>query len=742
MATPRRGLRLPLGIRDPGHAALRRAGRAAIVIPLAFAFVEFVLKEPNALIFVVFGCFALLVISDFGGLRRARATAYLATTAIGALLIVLGTLASSNAFSAGAAMFVLALMMTFARVFGGYIAAAQTGLLLLFVVSLTIPAPASAIASRLTGWAIAGAVSTLAATMVWPRFERVKLHKFAARACLAVADAMEALGSASPATKLTDKIEAARQAEQEASQQFKATAKRPAGPARRDRAFVELLSELERMTDILEHPFEQAGSLQRPRLLESEQLTRAAVAAMRSSASLLTGGRQPPDLRAVEEARVQHRAALDRWAEQRLHEGRPVGDVLDGIDADHTLRVLAYLVIALASNAIITAGEDPPATSLPSSTPAGGKSGTLLRVIRTVRSHLDPNSTVLQGSLRVAIGLTAAVSLARVLALSHAFWVVLGALQVLRSNALGTGRTTIQALVGNAIGVIAGGLFAVLAGNHPVAMWVALPVAIFVAAYAAGAIGFMASQAAFTINLIVIFNLIAPTGWKIGIARLEDLGVGVGISVLVGILLWPYGARREFARNMAGYYRALASYVRQTFARVLGLQPPGSARADLRPTLAARDRAGEAFDTLLNEHSASSLDPRTAGMLLSAGNHILLAADILDFVSAQMGYRGEGCPDGAANLQPQVEAMVGGFLRLSSVLDLSAKTTVEPPSVEKIRAAELDCLRRWRSDPAAGRGAMAVVIAGEWVVNLSRLEDALQRPVAVAAEAAARPWWR
>src|ERR671936_2402081 len=105
MATARRGLRLPLGIRDPGHAALRRASRAALVIPLAFAFVEFVLKEPNALIFVVFGCFALLVISDFGGLRRTRATAYLATTAIGALLIVLGTVASSNAFSAGGGVF-------------------------------------------------------------------------------------------------------------------------------------------------------------------------------------------------------------------------------------------------------------------------------------------------------------------------------------------------------------------------------------------------------------------------------------------------------------------------------------------------------------------------------------------------------------------------------------------------------------------------------------------------------------
>ncbi len=69
--------------RDPGYSALRRAARAAIVIPLAFAFATFVLGEPQSLIFVIFGCFALLVMSDFGGVRRPRAMAYLAATIVG-----------------------------------------------------------------------------------------------------------------------------------------------------------------------------------------------------------------------------------------------------------------------------------------------------------------------------------------------------------------------------------------------------------------------------------------------------------------------------------------------------------------------------------------------------------------------------------------------------------------------------------------------------------------------------------
>ena len=59
----------------------------------------------------------------------------------------------------------------------------------------------------------------------------------------------------------------------------------------------------------------------------------------------------------------------------------------------------------------------------------------MIRVARTVRTHLAPASSVLHNSLRVALGLALAVLLARLLQLDHAFWVVLGTLSVLRSNA-------------------------------------------------------------------------------------------------------------------------------------------------------------------------------------------------------------------------------------------------------------------------------------------------------------------
>jgi uncharacterized membrane protein YccC len=329
------------------------------------------------------------------------------------------------------------------------------------------------------------------------------------------------------------------------------------------------------------------------------------------------------------------------------------------------------------------------------------------------------------------------------LGLQHAFWVVLGTLQVLRTTALGTGRTTIQALVGNVIGVVIGGLFAVLLGNHQTIMWLVLPLAIFLAAYAATTAGFMASQAAFTINLIIIFNLLSPAGWQVGLVRIEDVAVGAAISIVVGLLLWPRGARRELGRSLAGFYRAIAVYLEQAFDHVLDFEPPASLEPTRRVALQARDRAGEAFDAFLNERAPSPLDPQTAGRLLAAGTHAMLAAELLEFVAARMGYQAGGCPDGARAIHAQVSVLLGNLIQFANRLDLQDGNRDQPRvAPDTLRSAALDCLRGWRRDGTGGQSAMAVVIAGEWVENIARMEDDLEDPVARAVAAGQTPWWR
>ena len=715
------------------------------MLPPAFAFSERVIGDVQFVTFVVFGCFALLVMADFGGTWRARAFAYVASTLVGAVLVVLGTLVSPSVGVGAAVMFGVGLVLTFAVVFGGYVSAAHTGLLLAFVLAVSVPAPLSAIPTRAAGWLLAGLLSTLAGLFLWPRRERMMPKRLAADGCRAVAELVEALRRRHTAGNLAQLLEAARQALGAARREYAASAKRPAGPTRAERASVELLAELERIIDLVDRPFHDPSPSVRPCIEEGDRLTTAVVDALRASAAVLSGG-AAPNLRAVDEARRVHREALDRWAAEQLRAGHPAEEVLDGLDVDHTLRVIAYVTMAVAGNVSIAAGGRPETgLTLPASIPRReGATGVAVRAGRTVRAHLEPTSSILHNSLRAAVGLTLSVLLARTLRLDHAFWVVLGTVQVLRSNALGTGQTTVQALAGSVIGFMVGGLFALVAGTNQLLMWAVLPLTVFLAAYAASAVGFLVSQSAFTLNLIIIFNLISPIGWRVGLMRIEDVAVGTAISVVVGILLWPRGARQQFARAASSFYRAAVAYVEQAFERVLGSPQTTDVDPLRRLAVRARDRASEAFDELLNERGAKPVEPQTAAFILSAGKQAMLAGDALTVIAVELGYQAGSCPEGARTTRTQARAVLVGLRRLADQLAGRADGSQAQEGVEagSFRAGALDCLRRWRNEESAGRGAMAVVMAGEWVQNLARLEADLDQPVNTAVEAARIPWWR
>jgi uncharacterized membrane protein YccC len=727
---------------DPGLVALRRAARAALVIPLAFLFGHLATGDLQFQIFIVFGCFALLVMADFGGPGRGRALAYVGATVAGGALVALGTLVSATAAGGAAVMLVVGFALVFAAILGGYLMAAQTGLLLAFVISVSLPAPASALPARVGGWMLAGLLSTIAAAVLWPRPERADLPNRAAAAVLAV---VEVLQSPRHGPGLAGRVDEARKAVRASRLEYTAAARRPAGLKRKDRAYVELFMELDRIADVVERPFQSGEARTRACVEESDRLATSVLDALRASAAVLAGG-AAPDLGAVDQARRVHREALNRWAAEQLQAGRPAEEVLDAIDADHTLRVISYLAIGLAGNARAAAGERlETAIPLPASIPRRtGVGGVAVRFARIVRTHLEPRSPVLHNSLRVGIGLALSVLLARSLSLSHAFWVVLGTLQVLRTSALGTGRTTVQALAGNVVGFVVGGLFAVLVGNNSLLMWGALPFTVFLAAYATTTAGFVISQAAFTVNLIILFNLISPSGWQVGLVRIEDVAAGAAVSVVVGVLLWPRGARQELARSASTFYRETGAYLEWAFNRVLGSDASGDADPLRRQAVRARDRASEALDSLLAERGAKHLEPQTAAVIVAAGNQGMLAGDALTVISTELGYRAGGCPDGAAALRIQVGALLARFLRVADDLEQERHGTgsTEPVSTDALRAAALACLRRWGDDPAAGRAALAVVMAAEWAQNLARLEEDVEQPVSAAVDAARIPWWR
>ena len=166
----------------------------------------------------------------------------------------------------------------------------------------------------------------------------------------------------------------------------------------------------------------------------------------------------------------------------------------------------------------------------------------------------------------------------------HSFWVVLGALSVLRSNALSTGQNALRGLAGTVAGFIAGGVLILAVGSDETVLWLLLAPAVLVAGFAPAAVSFAAGQGAFTLTLVILYNILQPAGWKVGLVRVEDVAIGCGVSLLVGILFWPRGAGAALGRSLAAAYAESAHYLSAAVAFGIGrcdadgAGPPGAGR--------------------------------------------------------------------------------------------------------------------------------------------------------------------
>ena len=178
----------------------------------------------------------------------------------------------------------------------------------------------------------------------------------------------------------------------------------------------------------------------------------------------------------------------------------------------------------------------------------------------TTSTFLGGRSVAVRNALRTGIGLALAVAVTHVFPVEHGFWVVLGALSVLRSSALTTGTKMLRAVLGTGIGFVLGAVLISVVGVDPAVLWILMPLVVFGSAFVPEIASFTAGQAAFTMMVLIFFNLIVPTGWSVGLIRVEDVIVGALVGVMVSLLLWPRGATAsaeaavESARNVFAMY--------------------------------------------------------------------------------------------------------------------------------------------------------------------------------------------
>jgi uncharacterized membrane protein YccC len=243
-----------------------------------------------------------------------------------------------------------------------------------------------------------------------------------------------------------------------------------------------------------------------------------------------------------------------------------------------------------------------------------------------VVSYLSFRSVWFRNALRGAIGLSLAVLVVELTDVQHGFWVVLGTLSVLRSNALGTGANALRAVGGTALGVVVGSAIMVGVADHSVLLWVLLPLAVFVAGTAPSMIGFATGQAAFTLTVIILFNIIEPVGWKVGLTRIEDVAIGCGVSVVVGLLFWPRGATAALGHALSRAFVASSGYLADAVDRLTMTTEHVDTGPNERESHRAYLLLDDAFRQFMAERGAKVVSVETIARLFTGSNRLRLAA--------------------------------------------------------------------------------------------------------------------
>jgi uncharacterized membrane protein YccC len=696
--------------------ALKGAVRAAIVMPAVFGFADGVIGNPDTTLFSAFGSFAILVLADFGGPPGRRLTAYVSFAVVGAVLIALGTLCSQEAWLAVAGMAVVGFAVLFGRLLGGYFAAGAFAAMLLFIIPIGVPGPISAIPDRLAGWFLAAAVGIAATMLLWPTRHNDQLRAGAARACRALADLIAA-GPSADASASAAVREPASTAVRDLRRTFVGTPLRPTRPTGPTEALAFLVDALEWLYTVASSPGSAAGEQVDPCADRNDEVRATAAAVLRSSAENLEGRLEELPLERLEQATSTGEDALARRIDAPGSERGSVA-VLDASEPSFRMRELATLAGEIGINALRAVG---------AAEPDPGASAAR-RTLTVLRAHATRRSASFRNSLRGAIGLAVAVVVIEIATVQHGFWIVLATLSVLRSTALGTGSTIFQALNGTVIGIVAGGLLLYVIGSDEPMLWAALPVAVLLAAYGSRALPFAAGQAGFTVTVLVIFNIIVPTGWQLGLVRVEDVAIGSAISLAVGLFFWPRGIESLVRASLRAAYERAADYLALATHRVAGVDgsPNESIRVARRDARNAADLLDDAFRQYLSEPSARPADRDNLATLVSGAIRVRLAAYSLSTLSpAPERSSFARCRDELVaetdDLRSWYDDLAEGLVR---------RTAVKPPHPPGDGNTVAQCVTSALPD-AGGSGpkpALSLLWADHHLAELWQLGDQLAEP--------------
>ena len=243
---------------------------------------------------------------------------------------------------------------------------------------------------------------------------------------------------------------------------------------------------------------------------------------------------------------------------------------------------------------------------------------------------------------------------------------------------------------------------------------------------------------------MILFNIIAPTGWTVGLVRVEDVAVGVAVSLAVGVLFWPRGVGDLLRDSLGAAYARSAEYVASAAARLAGSGGAGWTESDIQSARTsargASSRLDDAFREYLAESSAQRANLERVATMVSGATRVRLAAYSLSTLTPAStgGPRLEQC---AAALGADVDALRYWYVSLADALIERKEVPPPRPRDDDERTEVVRCVRQV---VAAGDGSMvgpalSLLWAGEHLDNLWQLGADLIQAADEFSSKGARP---
>ena len=726
-----------IAAKDPEYLALRRAVRAAIVTPICLLLTAEVIGDPVMATFSAFASIGLLILVDIPGPMRQRIVSYVALGGACSVLVCLATLLSGNVWLATISMAVVGFGVVFAGVLSSVLAASTTTLLLAWILPVSTKASAADIPARVSGWALGSALAILAVALIWPAGSSDPLRHQAGEACRRIAVRLRAQAvaamnrsSAAARTEDPDSAAAAQAVMNKLKGTFRRTPYRPTTLSTSGRAMVRMIDELDWVSVVAD----QYGSAVKhaPAVADVAAVWDAAADVLDRCADVLG---LPPDADS-RAARTALDAALERLdaAMHVVRHSATIRSQLIFTSCEPSFRgqELSYAVRQVGRNVALVAAAEARSfvDQLLGRTPDMQSSLGVARF--RARSHFDVRSVWLHNSLRSAAALAVAVFVATQLGVQHSFWVVLGVLSVLRSTALNTGQSAVRGLLGTVVGFVVGGAILLGIGTNTVVLWVLLPFALLAAGFAPAAISFLVGQAAFTLVVVMLLNIIHPAGWQVGLIRVEDVAIGCLVSLAVGLVFWPRGAATALGAALSAAYRSSAHYLsRAVDANLTGRG--GAAIAEKATALADFGRLDDAFRQFLAERGAKHVPLAEASSLVTGTVALRLSADAV----VDLWHDVDGAKD-LGNADREVVASAQQIERwydsLAESLSLDGHMPPDPISGKQIGEDRWSAALAADTVPGTEMSAVRVIWTADHLDAARRLQPKLAEAARTAAK--------